>query len=125
VQDMKTQLVLDCHRHMHFGNTCLLTAAVGSPAAGKNPPYAILLAFSGMREALAAGSAFNDRVAECHDAATQLLAHLSRSGEQHLLGQLSHEEYSKHKAVLGALLCMPVGPYVLLVPAEPAQFGPN
>lgn len=55
-----------------------------------------------MRAALAAGSAFNDRVAECHEAAAQLLAHLGRSGEPHLLGQLSHGEYGVHKAVLGA-----------------------
>lgn len=75
-------------------------------AAGRVPPYAILLAFSGMRAALAAGSAFNDRVAECHAAAAQLLAHLGRSGEPHLLGQVSHEEYGNHKAVLGADLCL-------------------
>ena len=77
-------------------------------AAGREPPYAILLAFSGMRAALAAGSAFNDRVAECHEAAAQLLAHLGRSGEPHLLGQLSHEEYGAHKAVLGADSYLPV-----------------
>jgi galactokinase len=88
-------------------------------AAGRDPPYAILLAFSGMRAALAAGSAFNDRVAECHAAAAQLLAYLDRSGEPHLLGQLSHEEYSNHKAVLGADL------YLLVCSTNDGAWGPH
>jgi galactokinase len=100
------------------------TTPVGSPPAGSDPPYAILLAFSGIREALAAGSGFNDRVAECHTAAEQLLACVGRSGEQALLGQLSHEEYSKHKASLGAVSCALVPLYVLLPAANSAQGVP-
>ncbi len=55
-----------------------------------------------MRAALAAGTGFNDRVAECQAAAETLLMHLGRGEKPHLLGEVSQEEYREHKAMLGA-----------------------
>lgn len=75
-------------------------------AAGRECPYAILLAFSGMRAALAAGSAFNDRVAECHAAAAQLLQRLGRADAPRLLGEVSHTQYLELKAELGESLVL-------------------
>lgn len=69
------------------------------PADGS--PFAILLAFSGVKAALAASSGFNDRVAECHAAAERLLTAVGRPRQPSLLGNLSQAEYAAHKHVLG------------------------
>ena len=70
-------------------------------------PFVILLAFSGMRAALAASSGFNDRVAECHAAAAQLLERLQRPQEPALLGDVSQDEYAAHRHALGAPPLLP------------------
>lgn len=82
-------------------------AAGGSPGGH---PFKVLLAFSGVRAALAAGSNFNTRVTECHAAAAQLSAAVERSsggaaagqaaaegkGAPLLLGQFTHAQWEAH-----------------------------
>jgi len=64
-------------------------------------PFVILLAFSGVRAALAASTGFNDRVAECHSAAVRLLEMLGRPQEPALLRHISPDEYAAMKGRLG------------------------
>ena len=62
-----------------------------------DPPFRILLAFSGIKGALASAPTFNTRVSECREAATALLAAAGRPDEEPILGNVSQEEY----AILG------------------------
>ena len=57
------------------------------------PPFAILIAFSGIRQALVRTD-YNQRVAECAEAVRQLLAAAGRTDELPLLGKVSANEYA-------------------------------
>ena len=61
-------------------------------------PFTILLAFSGLRQALV-GTDYNRRVGECAEAARSLLAASGRDAVP-LLGNVRPEEYAAHKAEL-------------------------
>lgn len=74
--------------------------------------FVILLAFSGVRAALAASTGFNDRVAECHTAAVRLLEMLGRPQEPALLRHISPDEYAALKGRLGGHP-HPFGPFEL------------
>ena len=65
-------------------------------AGVSDPPFRILLAFSGIKGALASAPTFNTRVAECREAATALLAAAGRPDEEPILGNVSQEEYVSH-----------------------------
>jgi len=73
---------------------------------GADPPFRILLAFSGIKAALASASGFNTRVSECRSAAAALLAGLGRPEQTPILGNVTAQEYMRTRdAVLsGALL---------------------
>ncbi len=62
------------------------------------PPFAILLAFSGLRQALI-GTDYNRRVDECAQAATILLKAAGKE-DKPFLGNVRVEEYAAHKHLL-------------------------
>lgn len=63
--------------------------------------YKILLAFSGLRLALASGSNYNLRVSECQEAAQILLRASGRnSSRESLLSDVTRDEYEKFKTQL-------------------------
>jgi galacturonokinase len=74
---------------------CATTAHKLIPAARTTPPWSVLLAFSGLREALV-GTDYNRRVAECEAAARMLLAAAGRAEETPLLGRVRQQEYAEH-----------------------------
>ena len=61
--------------------------------AGEDLPFRILLAFSGIKAALASASGFNDHVSECRAAAAALLEELDRTELEPILGNISQDEY--------------------------------
>ncbi|MEW6756140.1 MAG: galactokinase family protein [Candidatus Latescibacterota bacterium] len=63
------------------------------------PPLAILVAFSGLRQALVSTD-YNRRVDECAQAARLLLQAVGRPGERPVLGLLSAAEYHAHRQLL-------------------------
>jgi galacturonokinase len=69
------------------------------PRADSMPDFIIVIAFSGLQQALV-GTDYNRRVAECAEAATILLAAVGRKTEPPLLGNVSAEEYATHKHLL-------------------------
>lgn len=69
------------------------------PQSPEMPPFDILIAFSGLRQALIA-TGYNARVAECAEAARTLLNALGRSDTPALLGHVSPEAYEMHKHAL-------------------------
>ncbi len=74
--------------------------------AGTDPPFRILLAFSGIKAALASASGFNTRVSECRSAAAALLAGLGRPDQKPILGNVTEQEYTSTRdaALSGAWL---------------------
>lgn len=79
---------------------CVSTYSHDDARAGSSgPPFRILLAFSGIREALASGSTFNSRVSECRTAAAALLAAAGRPDDKPILGSVSQEEYGSLGAI--------------------------
>ena len=66
------------------------------PPAHTMPPYTILIAFSGLRQALV-GTDYNRRVEECTEAAQILLKATGRSKAKPLLGHLNAAEYALYK----------------------------
>ena len=63
------------------------------------PDWTVLVAFSGLRQALV-GTDYNQRVGECAEAARLLLEAVGRPGQKPLLGAVEAEEYRQHKDVL-------------------------
>jgi len=63
------------------------------------PPPAMLLAFSGLTQALV-GTDYNRRVAECEAAAAELLSAAGRSVEHAKLGHVTAAEYAAYRHVL-------------------------
>jgi galacturonokinase len=59
------------------------------------PPFSILIAFSGLRQALV-GTDYNRRVAECAEGAKILLRAAGRAGRKPLLGNVTQEEYATY-----------------------------
>lgn len=73
------------------------------PPPASMPPYAILIAFSGLRQALI-GTDYNRRVAECAEAARALLRAAGRGHDRPLLGNVTPQEYAAYRDQLtGAL----------------------
>ena len=62
-------------------------------------PFAILVAFSGVRQALTS-TGYNSRVSECTQAASRLLKAAGRADDPPLLGNISPDEYKRHEGVL-------------------------
>jgi galacturonokinase len=69
------------------------------PRPASMPRFAILIAFSGLKQALVATD-YNRRVAECAEAAATLLAAAGRPRETPLLGRVSAGEYAAHGRLL-------------------------
>jgi galacturonokinase len=69
------------------------------PMNGRMPPWAILIAFSGLIRPLA-GTDYNRRVSECADAARVLLDAAGRPSAPARLGWVSPSEYDAHRARL-------------------------
>lgn len=65
------------------------------PAGPVMPPFRVLIAFSGLRQALVLTD-YNQRVIECQAAATQLLLAAGRPQETALLGNVTAGEYAEH-----------------------------
>ena len=61
--------------------------------ADDDPPFRILLAFSGIKAALASATGFNDRVSECRSAAAALLEELDQTELEPILGNISQDGY--------------------------------
>ncbi|CAA0818721.1 Galacturonokinase [Striga hermonthica] len=62
--------------------------------------FKILLAFSGLKQALISGSGYNSRVAECREAAKVLLQASGKEGLEPLLSNVEPEAYEEHKCKL-------------------------
>lgn len=62
--------------------------------------YKILLAFSGLKQALTTNPGYNNRVNECQDAARVLLKATGNDGVEPLLSNVKLEDYEKHKCEL-------------------------
>jgi galacturonokinase len=78
----------------------LMDCATGNhrliPAGAPADSWSILLAFSGLRQALT-GTDYNRRVAECSEAARILLAAAGRPEVTPVLNSVSESEYAAHK----------------------------
>lgn len=81
--------VIDCHT---LGHEVV-------PAGDRMRPFAILVPFSGLTQALVSTD-YNRRVDECREAAGALLAAVGRPGEEPRLGKLTAEEYDLHRGCL-------------------------
>ena len=66
------------------------------PRADTTPPFDILIAFSGLRQALVSTD-YNRRVDECAAAARELLEAVGRRADRPLLGHITPAEYAAHK----------------------------
>lgn len=60
------------------------------------PPFSLLIAFSGLRQALVATD-YNRRVEECREAARLLLEAAGRSAPEPVLGRVTAAEYQAHR----------------------------
>ncbi|MDP6778533.1 MAG: galactokinase family protein [Candidatus Latescibacteria bacterium] len=69
------------------------------PRAESMPPFDILIAFSGLEQALVT-TGYNQRVDECAEAAKTLLDLAGRPGEPHLLGNVTPDEYGAYRSRL-------------------------
>lgn len=69
------------------------------PAGANMPAFRVLIAFSGLRQALVSTD-YNRRVSECQEAATALLAAAGRPGTEPVLGHITQGEYEAHALVL-------------------------
>lgn len=69
------------------------------PAAKRLAPWSVLVAFSGLKQALV-GTDYNRRVAECRAAAAQLLQACGRPGIEPVLRNVAPAEYAAHAAEL-------------------------
>lgn len=78
---------------------CATAAHTSIPQSPDLPPFDILIAQSGLRDALVS-TGYNARVDECGRAARTLLHAAGRPDRQPLLGNLTHEEYETHKNLL-------------------------
>lgn len=68
-------------------------------AVGGPPPFSILVAFSGLKQALVATD-YNRRVEECASAAATLLQAAGRPAAPAILRSVSPEEYAQHRGLL-------------------------
>ncbi|GAQ83692.1 galactokinase [Klebsormidium nitens] len=68
------------------------------------PGYRILLAFSGLRQALTNTPGYNKRVDECQEAAATLLRAAGRADEKASLSNVSSEEYDMHREELNGAI---------------------
>ncbi|KAL2503246.1 Galacturonokinase [Forsythia ovata] len=59
--------------------------------------FKILLAFSGLKQALTTNSGYNNRVEECQEAARVLLKATGNDGAEPILSSVKLEDYEKHK----------------------------
>jgi galactokinase len=69
------------------------------PVGASSTPWSLLLAFSGLRQALT-GTDYNRRVAECAEAARILLAAAGRTEKNPVLSNVREREYAAHKGQL-------------------------
>lgn len=81
---------------------CATVAHELVPRAAEMPPYAILIAFSGLRQALVTTD-YNRRVDECATAARELLDAAGKEAPAPLLGHLTAAEYAAHRDRLSGL----------------------
>ena len=78
---------------------CATASHTSIPQSPALPPFDILIAQSGLRDALVS-TGYNTRVDECARAARILLQAAGRPDQQPLLGNITHEEYETHKSLL-------------------------
>jgi galacturonokinase len=69
------------------------------PQPDSMPDFSILVAYSGVKDALVS-TGYNTRVDECREAAETLLASVSRPNEAPLLGNVTNDEYREHQSEL-------------------------
>ncbi|XP_042050894.1 galacturonokinase-like isoform X1 [Salvia splendens] len=82
---------------------------ISSPDLNRNlnvikKQFKILLAFSGLKQALTTNPGYNSRVAECRDAARILLQASGIEGLEPILSNVEPEVYEEHKSKLDATL---------------------
>jgi len=94
----QSAILLSRNRHLTVIDCATVTYEL-IPQAAAMPDYAILVAFSGVKQALI-GTGYNKRVDECAAAAQELLRAAGREA-QALLGCVTPQEYSEHQGVLG------------------------
>ena len=69
------------------------------PQPDSMPAFSILVAYSGVKDALVS-TGYNTRVDECAEAAKTLLGAVGRGDDRPLLGNLTQDEYEAHRARL-------------------------
>ncbi|PIN12773.1 Galactokinase [Handroanthus impetiginosus] len=72
----------------------------GNHINGRKKQFSILLAFSGLKQALITNPGYNSRVAECREAARVLLQASGNEGLEPLLSNVEPEAYEEHKCKL-------------------------
>lgn len=93
----QSAILLSKERHLTRID-CAIVSHELIPQPDAMPDYVILVAFSGVKQALVT-TGYNQRVDECAAAATALLRAAGREA-QGLLGDVSPEEYDTHRGVL-------------------------
>ena len=93
----QSAILLSKNRHLTVIDCATVTHEL-IPQADAMPDYTILVAFSGVQQALV-GTGYNQRVDECAAAARDLLRAAGREA-QALLGSVTSQEYADHRGVL-------------------------
>ena len=93
----QSAILLSKNRHLTVID-CATVSHELIPQADAMPDYTILVAFSGVQQALV-GTGYNQRVDECAAAARDLLRAAGREA-QALLGSVTPQEYADHRGVL-------------------------
>ena len=103
-QRIHTSVRVESPQHLQEYSGCIHSIHK-VPPAGTDPPFRILLAFSGIKAALASATGFNTRVGECRAAAAALLASLGRLEQKLILGSVTEHEYlgARDAALAGVL----------------------
>ena len=94
----QSAIILSRHRHLTVLD-CKTVSHELVPQPESMPPYTILVAYSGVKDALVS-TGYNTRVDECREAAESLLQAIGRADDAPLLGNITPEEYQEHKGNL-------------------------
>ncbi len=94
----QSAIILSRNRHLTVID-CKTVSHHLVPQSEEMPPYSILIAYSGVKDALVS-TGYNTRVDECAEAAQTLLDAVGRRNDKPLLGNITDEEYAQHSDLL-------------------------
>lgn len=94
----QSAIILSRDRHLTVLDCKTVTHEL-VPQPESMAPYAFLVAYSGVKDALVS-TGYNTRVDECREAASTLLAAVGRPDDAPLLGNVKNAEYLEHRDAL-------------------------